>query len=204
MKKSTFKLMLLMFFVCNFMFATKYTIVTSGFTYSPATVNATVGDTISIAATSLHPLVMVSQADWNTNTPTPVSGWTNKTSTYTFVITVAADIYYGCANHMSTSGMKGMISVASAGITSANVNYGIGLFPNPVTNGEFTVKAEGFNGNNGKILIYSEEGKLMEAHSLNGVSTQVKMRLSAGIYYYDVMINNQKATRGKFVNNIGK
>lgn len=204
MKKSTLNLMFLMFFACNFVFATKHTIVTSGFTYSPATVNAAVGDTVSIAASSLHPLVMVSQADWNTNTPTPVSGWTNKTTTYTFEITVAADIYYGCANHMATSQMKGKILVSSVGITKANVNYGISLFPNPVTNGEFTVRAEGFNGVNGKVLIYNEEGKLMETHSLSGISTPVKTKLPAGIYYYDVMINNNKATRGKFVNVTGK
>ena len=204
MKKSTLKLMFLLIFASNLMFATKHTILISGFAYSPATTNAAVGDTVSIAATGTHPLVMVSQADWNTNTPTPVSGWTNKTSTYTFVITVAADIYYGCANHMSTSGMKGMISVSSVGIATVAVNYGISLFPNPVTNGEFTVKAEGFSGNNGKILIYNEEGKLMESHSLSGVSTPVKTKLPGGIYYYDVMINNGKASHGKFVNATGK
>ncbi|MGZ3903659.1 MAG: T9SS type A sorting domain-containing protein [Bacteroidia bacterium] len=185
------------------MFATKHTILISGFSYNPATTSAAVGDTVSIAATLTHPLVMVSQTDWNNNTATPISGWTNKTSTYTFVITVAADIYYGCANHMSTANMKGMISVASVGITSANINYGISLFPNPVTNGEFTVRSEAFNGN-GKILIYNEEGKLMEAYSLSGISTPVKTKLPAGIYYYDVMINNTKATRGKFVNVSGK
>src|ERR1700757_1386239 len=140
-------------FISQSLLATKYTIVTSGFTYSPATVNAVVGDPISLAASTTHPAVQVDQTNWNANTPTPMAGgWGTQTSAYTFTITTVADIYYGCANHMSTHQMKGMITVTSVGITSYNAGYAISLYPNPVINGEFTVKAEGFSGSNGKVV----------------------------------------------------
>ena len=100
--------------------------------------------------------------------------------------------------------MKGMISVSSVGIASDNVGNAISVFPNPVTNGEFTVKADGFSGSNGKIIIYNTEGQVLETHSLTSVVTPVKTQLPAGVYFYDVMINNNKAYRGKFLNTSGK
>lgn len=206
MKKSTLTLAILLFMAVQTVFATKHTIITSGFTYSPATTNAAVGDTVSISASVSHPLVMVSQADWNTNTATPISGWVNKTATYSFVITVVADIYFGCANHMSTAQMKGKITVTSVGINQVSAAaYKVALFPNPVTNGEFTVKTEGYTtGSASKILIYDTEGKLLETYNLTAVETPVKTRLSSGVYFYDVMVNSKQVHRGKFLVSLTK
>jgi plastocyanin len=199
MKKSTIMFAFLLFAAFQTLRATNFNITISGFAYSPTVTIAAVGDVITIAASGVHPLVEVSQADWNTNTPTAVGSWTNKTTAYTYTITTATDFYFGCANHMASMGMKGMISVAGSGITTSSVNYAISVFPNPVLNGEFTVKAEGYNGSNGKILIYDVEGKLLETHNLSGVSTPVKTKLPSGVYFYDVMINSKREFRGKFL-----
>ena len=205
MKKSTITLALLLFAAFQTAFATNINITISGFAYTPSVTVGAIGDVVTIAASAVHPLVEVSQADWNTNTPTPVGGWTNKTAAYTFTITTATDFYFGCANHMSTAGMKGMISVAGSGINQvSNAIYKVGLFPNPVTNGEFTVKTEGFSGANGKILIYNTEGQLLETHNLTAVETPVKTKLPAGVYFYDVMISDKKVYRSKFLNVSGK
>lgn len=186
--------------ISQHVFATKYTVVTSGFAYSPATVNASVGDTISIVGSTTHPLVQVDQANWNANTATPLSGgWGTKTSTYTFTISSANTIYYGCANHMASMGMKGQINVTTAGIKQFGANtYKATLFPNPAVNGEFTVKTESMT-DNGKVSIYNTEGKLMETYSLTSGVAEIKTKLPIGTYFYAVTINQKEVFRSKFL-----
>ena len=200
-KKTTLTLTLLLFAVFQTAFSANINITTVGTAYSPSVSVGAIGDVVTIAASSVHPLVQVDQTNWNANSPTPmVGGWGTKTASYTFTITTVGDIYYGCANHMASMGMKGMISVPASGIMQATASaYNISAYPNPVVNGEFTVKAEGYNGNDGKILLYSEEGKLMETHNLTGAATLVKTKLPAGVYFYTVMIGNKEAKRSKFL-----
>jgi len=204
-KKSTILFALLLFAAFQTALATKITIITSGFTYSPASSSGAVGDTVTISASISHPLVEVDQTNWNANTPTPVSGgWGTKTTTYSFTIASPSNIYFMCQNH-GMNGMKGMINVTGAGLSqSAAVTNSISLFPNPVTNGEFTVKAEGYSLTDAKVVIYNTEGKLMETHLLTGVSTPVKTKLPVGAYFYNVMIADKQVNRGKFVVASGK
>src|SRR5437762_1653470 len=106
MKKNYLFILIAMFISMQQLSAAHFNIVTtSSFTFSPATTNATVGDTITIGASSTHPTVQVDLATWNANGSTPmVGGWGTKTSSYTFTIMTAAHIYFVCANHVS-SGM---------------------------------------------------------------------------------------------------
>jgi xyloglucan-specific exo-beta-1,4-glucanase len=188
-------------FISQSLLATKYTIITSGFTYSPATVNAVVGDTISLAASTTHPAVQVDQTNWNANTPTPMAGgWGTKSATFTFTITSPGTIYYGCANHMASMGMKGQINVASAGIKQVAANNSIKatLYPNPATNGEFTVKLDN-NSANGKVTLYNIEGKLLETYTLTAGIAEIKTKLPAGAYFYSVTVNQKEILRDKFL-----
>lgn len=155
---------------------------------------------VTIQASTTHPLVQVDQATWNADGTTAMSGgWGTQTSNYTFTITATGDIYYVCSMHVG-SGMKGMISVSAAGISQVTAAaYSISLYPNPVTSGEFTVKAEGYTGSDGKVMIYNTAGQLLESHTLSGVSTPVRTRLPAGAYMYTVMVGAQEVHRSKFV-----
>ncbi len=199
-KKNTITLALLLFAAFQTAFATNITIVTSGFTYSPSTVTGAVGDVVTISASTTHPLVQVDLTNWTANTPTPMGGgWGTKTANYTFTITVTQDIYYMCANH-GANGMKGKILVPSVGIMQATAAaYNISVYPNPVVNGEFTIKAEGNNFTDGKVMVYNEEGKLVETHILSGVSTPIKTKLPSGVYFYAVLIGNTEMKRAKFL-----
>ncbi|MFI5141965.1 MAG: T9SS type A sorting domain-containing protein, partial [Bacteroidia bacterium] len=187
-------------FITQSLMATKYTIVTSGFTYSPATVNAMVGDTISLAASTTHPAVQVDQTNWNANTPTPMAGgWGTKSATFTFTITSPGTIYYGCANHMASMGMKGQINATAAGIKQvSSTTTKAALYPNPVTNGEFTVKLDD-NSTNGKVALYNLEGKLLETYTLAAGIAEIKTKLPAGVYFYSVTINQKEILRDKFL-----
>lgn len=199
-KKTTTTLAILLFMAFQTTFSANYNIIISGFSYSPNALAATVGDVVTIAASANHPLVEVDQPTWMANGTTPmVGGWGTKTTSYTFTITVVADIYYTCQNHGS-NGMKGMITVSATGISQATAAaYNISLYPNPVTNGDFTVKVEGYNTASGKMMLYSEEGKLIDTYTLTGVETPIKTKLPSGVYFYTVMIGNEAVLRNKFV-----
>ena len=187
-------------FISQSLLATKYTIVTSGFTYSPATVNAIVGDTISIAGSTTHPAVQVDQTNWNANTPTPMAGgWGTKTTTFTFTASAPGTIYYGCANHMASMQMKGLINVTTSGIKqiTADVSKAT-LYPNPVVNGEFTVKLDNSTAN-GKVILYNIEGKLLETYTLTAGIAEIKTKLPSGVYFYSVTVNQKEILRDKFL-----
>lgn len=198
-------LALFLFGVYQTVSAANINIVISGFSYSPSATTGSVGDVVTIQASASHPLVQVDQPTWNANGSTAMSGgWGTQTSNYTFTITTVADIYYVCANHVG-SGMKGMITVTASGISQVTAAaYSISLFPNPVTSGEFTVKAEGYNGTDGKILLYNAAGQVLETHPLSGVSTPVRTKLPSGAYFYTVMIGTQEVHRSKFLVTLAK
>jgi len=187
-------------FISQSLLATKYSITTSGFAYSPLVTNANVGDTISIEGSTTHPAVQVSQANWNANTPTALAGgWGTKTTTYTFTISAPGTIYYGCVNHMASMQMKGQIVVATTGIKQvAATATKATLYPNPVVNGEFTVKLDN-NTANGKVTLYNIEGKLLETYPLTAGVAEIKTKLPAGAYFYGVTINQKEILRDKFL-----
>ncbi|MCC6182443.1 MAG: T9SS type A sorting domain-containing protein [Bacteroidia bacterium] len=193
---------LLLFTLLSFSIkATSYTITTVGTTYSPASLTVTVGDVITINANANHPTAEVSQTTWNANgTATLSTGFGVKTSSYTFTVTNAGEIYYVCTNHVSM-GMKGMItvtgptSISELGTTISNVK----LFPNPVKNNlsvQFNASIEG----NVSAKIYSICGKEVETLSINqdfqaGVTTlnfNLQNKIPAGIYF--IQLNSQSKT----------
>ena len=116
--------------------ATNYDVTISGFSYTPATLTVNVGDVVTIEASSFHPLVQVSEASWNSDLTTPLSG--GFTSTTNFALTITASmagttIFYLCNVH-GPSGMKGQINVnLAAGITENQVHdFNFTVYPNPV------------------------------------------------------------------------
>ena len=187
-------------FVSQGLKATIHTINISGFAYSPANITATVGDTVIIAASTTHPLVQVDQANWNSNTPTAMAGgWGTKTSAYTFTVSTVGTIYYGCVNHMASMGMKGQISVVVTGVKEVSrIAVKTILYPNPVINGEFTIKAENIT-TNGKVVIYSIEGKLIETYILTNGVVEINSKLPTGEYFYTIVINQKEISREKFL-----
>lgn len=136
----------LLFFMAVILFsaganATNFSVTISGFSYTPSTLTVNVGDIVTIEASSLHPLVQVSQASWNADLNTQLSGGFSSTSNFNLTITAAmagTTIYYVCSNHVG-SGMKGQITVnVISGITENQVQTSdFTVFPNPVTTNAF-------------------------------------------------------------------
>ena len=183
--------------------ATSYTVSISGFAYSPSTLTVTVGDVVTISASGTHPLAEVSQTTWNANgTATLSTGFGTKTSSYTFTITSASDIYYVCTNHV-TMGMKGMITVSSVGVKEqANQISGISVFPNPAKN-QFSVKFNSSENGNVIVKLYSICGQEIESLTVNkeffvGTTTlnfDLQNHIPAGVYFVQLNYNSKKITK---------
>ena len=112
---------------------TIHTITNSGFTYSPDSVNANVGDQVTFNTDfSMHPLHEVSSATWAANGSTQLAGGFSATtgSTATFTMTQAGTRYYVCANHVSL-GMKGRIFVSNPNGIESIPSVAALLYPNP-------------------------------------------------------------------------
>ena len=95
---------------------TTHTITTSGFTFSPDSVAAHVGDQIIFNVDfSMHPLQEVSASTWAANQSTPLPGGFSASSGTTLTVTMSAVAtrYYVCTVHVGL-GMKGRIFMSAA------------------------------------------------------------------------------------------
>src|ERR1035437_6539811 len=93
------------------------TIVNSGSTFSPATVTITVGDTVKFTLASIHDAVEVSQATWNANGTTALSGGFSTPFGGGLVLPAQLTVgthWYVCSPHAASMHMKGVIIVKNA------------------------------------------------------------------------------------------
>lgn len=186
----------LLFSVALFSFftaqATNYNIDINGFTYTPDNLVVNVGDVVTIDAADFHPLQQVSQATWNANGNTALSGGFSSTTSFELVITPAmagSTIYYVCAAHVS-GGMKGRISVNILSSISENrlLNFNFTVYPNPVR-GSSLLNVSTKTNTNVFIVLYDASGKLihqlMNKQLLPGEITLPfnAVALSKGTYY---------------------
>ena len=112
---------------------TSHIITTSGFTFSPDSIHANVGDTIIFNVNfGTHPLQQVSSTTWSANQATPLSGGFAATSgtTFSVVMTQLGTVYYVCSMHVSL-GMKGRIFVSGLNGINDMASAGTMPYPNP-------------------------------------------------------------------------
>lgn len=185
--------------------ATTHTINISGFTYSPASLSVSVGDTITIQASATHPLAQVDQTTWQANGTTPMAGGFGvKTSAYTFTVSMSSQpIYYVCQNHASM-GMKGQINVGVlTGINAfAAPAENLALFPNPASD-SFSIR---YNQEDDAVLsvnLYSVCGEklsvpMSDTESGKGLHTiriTLPPSVSAGVYFVELTNGSRKTVK---------
>ncbi|HLF13400.1 MAG TPA: plastocyanin/azurin family copper-binding protein [Bacteroidota bacterium] len=101
--------------------AIKHTVTTSGFTFSPATLTITDGDTVVFVLSGIHDAMEVSQATWNVNGSTPLAGgFSVPFGGGEIVPSGTGTHYYVCENHV-LSGMKGRIIVDPAVLPPSSI-----------------------------------------------------------------------------------
>lgn len=179
--------------------ATIHNVSTSGTTYTPDVVNASVGDTVSFTIPSNHPTGEVAEGDWNTNTNNLMSGGFGPFSS-DFQIILTEDmvpvIYYICTNHIG-SGMKGLINVTSTiNVDEYNELPEIIVGANPITNNQLNFSF-GNSEFSGLLNIYSLTGKLVQTMNFNGKQGILDLNLSSGTYILIIANTNGSAIKTK-------
>lgn len=201
MKKIYSTLLLTILTVC--LKATSFTVTIVGSTYSPATLTVSVGDVVTIQASGVHPLIEVSEANWNASSTTTLSsGFGTKTSTYTFTVAATSTIYYMCQNH-GPMGMKGQIIVSSTGISEQNNSIGnISLSPNPakekvsvkfksMENGLLTAKLYSVCGQEVQSLISNKEFYSGD----NTFTFELQNTIPSGVYFIQLNYNSKTTVK---------
>jgi plastocyanin len=139
MKKIVFSILLFSLGLSSF--CTTWTITNSGFTFSPATVTITFGDSVNFSLGAIHNAVEVSQATWDLNGTTPLPGFSVPLGGGLVLPTQLAigTHYYVCTVH-AAMGMKGIIIVQGpAGIPETSSMGNFSIYPNP-SRGKFKVE----------------------------------------------------------------
>lgn len=161
MKKILLSLILTTFFLNGF--GTTYTITNVGFTFSPATLSITQNDHVTFTLASIHDAVEVSQATWNANDITPITGFSIPFGGGTLLgsqLTVGTH-YYVCENHASM-GMKGIITVlAPSAVPETKAQEDILIYPCPAKN-NITVQMNVNTSNPVEIKLYNLQGRLLD------------------------------------------
>ncbi len=168
---------------------TTTTIVNSGYTFSPASVTITLGNDVNFVLASIHDAVEVSQATWNANGTTPLSGGFSTAfgggMVAASMLTVGTH-YYVCTAHASM-GMKGVIMVQNAtGIAENQLQTNISVYPNPSSE-QFTIanlypSSDGYD-----IEIYNIVGeKVYSDKMVRRASYIVHSDWLSGIYFVQI------------------
>ena len=158
MKRIVLSALFLSFFITAF--ATTWTVVNDGFSFSPATLTITEGDTVIFDLQTEHNSVEVSETTWNSNGTTPLSGgWVLP---FGGGMVLPADLtegmhWYVCQPHAS-GGMKGIIIVQ--GTTSTDESQ---------PTASFTVSPNPSSGLISFSTNTSDRNSLVEIFDMNGV-----------------------------------
>ena len=179
--------------------ATTFTIVNSGFTFSPPTLTITLGDTVLFSLGGNHNSVEVSQATWNANGNTSNGGYALGFGGGVLVPTQVKTYFYVCQPHASM-GMKGQIIVNSpTGIPVVETNDRVLKFqPNPVA-AKTTIHTGITDGISNTFIVFDITGK--EVFKLVNVSNNYQLDasfLKNGIYFAEIRSEGYRRT-GKLV-----
>ncbi len=168
--------------------ATTWTIENNGFVFSPVTLTIFEGDTVVFSIDGIHNAVEVSEATWNSNGTTPLSGGFAVGFGGGTVLPADLELgtnFYVCQPHAG-GGMKGRIIVQA----TTSVDEGLGLtvmnvYPNP-SNGKVYVSLDkSIAGQNFSIDIFNLRGEVVYKTSRTE-STDTKefdlTTLPSGIY----------------------
>jgi plastocyanin len=165
-------------------FCNTWTIINSGFTFSPATVTINLGDDVNLILESMHNAVEVNQSTWNANGNTALTGGFQTSFGGGSVPSSKLGVgthYYVCSPHASI-GMKGIIIVQNpTGITDNNLPPNFTIYPNPSDN-LITIRTNN-NMAGTQFFITDQTGRLVSNGKLVNDATSIDIsQLASGIY----------------------
>jgi len=171
-------------------FSKTWTVTSSGFTFSPATITINLGDTVNFSIGSSHNSVEVSKATWDANGTSPLPGFTLPFGGGKLLpaqLTIGTH-YYVCTPHASL-GMKGTIIVQNTvGITEIQQKTDVNVYPNP-SNGKFQLSVTGSQlSNNCYLEVYNLLGNRVLKSGISVTNASVDLTSMAnGIYLFEIV-----------------
>ena len=195
--KSVFLLLALLFMIYIQGFSKQWTIINSGFEFSPSTLTISLGDTVNFTLESVHTVREVSQTTWSENGTTALSGGFQLSFGGGVVLPAklqAGTHYYVCVPHASF-GMKGTIIVQNfTGLAEKESKNEISVFPNPFT-GDFSIRAT-TKQVGATYMILDQIGKQVLAGKLDDETTSVNLdRFSNGLYILQIGNDRNKSIK---------
>jgi len=147
-----------------FSYGTTYQIVNIGVTFSPSTLTINQGDDVTFTLNSLlHNAVEVSQASWNADDATPLSGGFSVPFGGILVNIGQLGVgthYYVCTNHV-TFGMKGTITVqGTLAVPETRIQNELLIYPNPAKD-NLTVQYTSSGTEVVEMKLFDLQGKLV-------------------------------------------
>lgn len=185
-------------------FCTTWTINNSGFSYTPATITITLGDSVNFIISSSHNAVEVSQTTWNANGNTALSGGFETAFSGGLVLPAQLGIgthYYVCEVHASI-GMKGIIIVQSlGGIIEHKLQPVVSFYPNP-SDGRFQLDLNNLQfTKHSEIEIYNEYGDKVQ--TINCLTQQTPGKIDFSIFqkgiYFIKFYDGKENYTGKMI-----
>jgi len=161
MKKTILTLLLISFSLNGF--SKTWTVISSGMSFSPATITINHGDDVIFDLDASHNAVEVSQTVWNANATASNNGFSIPFGGGTATpdeLTVGTH-YYVCTPHASF-GMKGKIIVSAAtGLDETLNENAVSVYPNPIVD-QLTVRLNMSETTPFEVKLYDIQGKLVK------------------------------------------
>jgi len=201
MKKIIFSVALSILGITSY--ATIWTITNSGFTFSPATITITVGDSVNFSLASIHDAIEVDQATWDANGATPLSGGFATPLGGGMVLPDKLSIgthYYVCSVHVGSSGMKGIITVQNpTNITASELDNYFSFYPNPAK----SVLLLNLNVPETQVthlrILNNTGQEVMEMEVKNGANQIDLAKLNSGIFYLILVSDRKQIYRSEII-----
>ena len=201
----SYALLIMMSIFSTNSFSTTRNVMASNFSFTPASINATVGDTIKWTWSSGSHTTTCDGTNGTTR-PAGAASWdadlNSGTPTFTYVLRVAGAYHFVCVPH--SPDMAGDINAISSSINQlTEIVRGYELsqnFPNPfnpATNIKFSIP----NSSKVTLKIYNNNGQEVESlvnEKLNAGSYQVDwnaVNFNSGVYYYKIQAEGFIETR---------
>jgi plastocyanin len=176
-------------------FSKIWTVTNSGTKFTPATTTITFGDTVKFVLESAHNAEEVSQATWNANGNTTLSGGFETNFGGGMVLPAQLTVgthYFVCDPHASM-GMKGTIIVNSAiGIDEKEAMLPVSIFPNPASD-FITVKTGAAKSAISYTIIDGAGKQILTGKLVTAETTIIINQLAAGMYFFQTGSEKKQA-----------
>lgn len=204
-QQTVITLVMLITICTNTSYSTIRNIMVSNFSFTPANINVTVGDTIKWTWSNGGHTTTCNGTNGTTR-PAGAAPWNSDLNsgspTFTYVIRVAGLYHYVCEPHApdmagDINAVTSSVSYLSEPVQSYDLSQNFPNPFNPVTNIKFSIP----NSSKVVITVFNNAGKEMETlvnEKLNQGSYQVvwnAVNFTSGVYYYKIQTEGFIRTR---------